>query len=156
MMNTAYELSKKEGKVGSPEKPLSDLGALSYRSYWSQVLLELLRKHRGNISIKEMSQRTSIRTEDIVSTLQNLDMVKYWKGQHILSVTPKIIDEYLGMMGKQKLVIKPELLQWVPPPAPPKPGHHTPKCAASPAPAAGGYGLGKPLTVAVMSPARYG
>ena len=46
--------------TGSPEKPLSDLGKLSYRSYWSWVLLEILRDFRGTLSIKELSSMTSI------------------------------------------------------------------------------------------------
>ena len=50
----SYELSKLEAAVGSPEKPLSDLGKLSYRSYWSYVLLDILKEAQGTVSIKEL------------------------------------------------------------------------------------------------------
>ena len=43
LIQFSYELSKKEYKIGSPEKPLSDLGAVSYRSYWAITLLHTLR-----------------------------------------------------------------------------------------------------------------
>lgn len=48
-----YLLSKVEEKVGSPERPLSDLGLISYRSYWKEVLLRYLNNFQGKeISIK--------------------------------------------------------------------------------------------------------
>ena len=37
----------------------------------------------------------SITAEDIISTLQALNMVKYWKGQYIICVTGKIIGNFL-------------------------------------------------------------
>ncbi|KAH9295035.1 hypothetical protein KI387_038623 [Taxus chinensis] len=96
----SYELSKKEGKVGTPERPLSDLGLVSYRGYWTRILLEILKKHKGNISIKELSEMTAIRTDDVISTLQNLDLLQYRKGQHAICADPKVLDRHLKAAGR--------------------------------------------------------
>ncbi|XP_072050843.1 histone acetyltransferase KAT8-like [Amphiura filiformis] len=113
----SYELSKLEGAVGSPEKPLSDLGKLSYRSYWSWVLLEILRDFKGTLSIRDLSVMTSIAQNDIISTLQALNMVKYWKGQHVICVTPKLVDEHLksAQYKRPRLMVDVSCLKWAAP-----------------------------------------
>uniref|UniRef100_A0ACB8EWA7 K(Lysine) acetyltransferase n=1 Tax=Sphaerodactylus townsendi TaxID=933632 RepID=A0ACB8EWA7_9SAUR len=114
----SYELSKLESTVGSPEKPLSDLGKLSYRSYWSWVLLEILRDFRGTLSIKDLSaaKMADITQNDIISTLQSLNMVKYWKGQHVICVTPKLVEEHLksAQYKKPPITVDSLCLRWSP------------------------------------------
>ena len=46
-----YLLSKKEERHGTPEKPLSDLGLLSYRNYWKYSLCREFQEMRGEESI---------------------------------------------------------------------------------------------------------
>ncbi|XP_058053545.1 histone acetyltransferase KAT8-like [Anopheles bellator] len=111
----SYELSRREGIIGSPEKPLSDLGKLSYRSYWAYTLLKLMKDYRTT-TIKELSELSSITQEDIIYTLQSMNMVKYWKGQHVICVTTKAIQEHLQMaqFKKPKLMVEPAYLKWTP------------------------------------------
>ncbi|KAG0493294.1 hypothetical protein HPP92_004288 [Vanilla planifolia] len=101
----SYELSKKEGKVGTPERPLSDLGLLSYRGYWTRVLLDILKKHKGNISIKELSDMTAIKVDDILNTLQSLELIQYRKGQHVICADPKVLDRHLKAAGRGGLEV---------------------------------------------------
>lgn len=117
LIDFSYLLSKVEGKVGSPEKPLSDLGLISYRSYWKSILLEYLSEYEGKgISIKDLSQETAITAYDIVSTLQALGLLKYWKGKHIILKRREIIDDYKSKAKKRRAdkVIDREYLHWRP------------------------------------------
>ncbi|XP_009890509.1 PREDICTED: histone acetyltransferase KAT7 isoform X3 [Charadrius vociferus] len=119
LIDFSYLLSKVEEKVGSPERPLSDLGLISYRSYWKEVLLRYLHNFQGKeISIKEISQETAVNPVDIVSTLQALQMLKYWKGKHLVLKRQDLIDEWIAKEAKRSnsnKIMDPSCLKWTPP-----------------------------------------
>ncbi|XP_041351178.1 histone acetyltransferase KAT5-like isoform X2 [Gigantopelta aegis] len=121
LIEFSYELSKGEGKTGSPEKPLSDLGLLSYRSYWSQTILEILLNMKPNeagerplITINDISEMTSIKKEDVISTLQHLNLINYYKGQYIITISNEQIDSHNRSMEKRTIRIDPKCLHWQP------------------------------------------
>lgn len=61
MIDFSYSLSILEGKTGSPEKPLSDLGHKTYVSYWTHKVLNVLLENKSSqLSIAEISEKTSI------------------------------------------------------------------------------------------------
>jgi hypothetical protein len=66
-------------QVGTPERPLSDLGLVSYRGYWTRELLPILMARDGAVSIKELSEITRIRIDDILVTLNHLNLIQYQK-----------------------------------------------------------------------------
>ncbi len=137
----SYELSRKEGRVGTPERPLSDLGKLSYRSFWRDTILDVLAEttlnKTGSLSVNDIRAHTMIKSEDIIATLQvkahlprlchsppftrplpcqSLNLIKYYKQQHLIYVTPQIIAEH---QAKRRSTKGPALdqskLHWAPP-----------------------------------------
>lgn len=111
LITFSYELSKLENLVGSPEKPLSDLGLLGYRSYWSLVLVDLLRNEDSSaLSIYEISEKTMMKTEDIIGTLQALNLIQYYEGQHIIDMR-RVKNLKMGSKG---LPCDPDCIKWTP------------------------------------------
>ncbi|CAG0881957.1 unnamed protein product [Cyprideis torosa] len=109
MIQFSYELTKLEGVVGSPEKPLSDLGSVSYRSYWTYSILNILKNFRGTMSIKDLSKLTGIAQSDIICTLQSMNMVKYYKGEHTVCVTVKAVEDHLKTVPAPKIKLQPQM-----------------------------------------------
>lgn len=72
LISFSYLLTRVEGKTGSPEKPLSDMGLVSYRNYWRLILSYELLKQTEPISIMDLSDRTGMTADDIVAALEPL------------------------------------------------------------------------------------
>ena len=139
LIEFSYELSKYEGKTGSPEKPLSDLGLLSYRSYWTHailaVLLNCFPKSKGGtkadgdsnfdtndhgvaptITINDICEATAIKKEDVISTMQTLHppLINYYKGQYVLTLNKELVEKHKKEMSKRQVQIDPRNLKWSP------------------------------------------
>ncbi|KRX91974.1 Histone acetyltransferase KAT5, partial [Trichinella pseudospiralis] len=120
MIEFSYALSRIEKKTGTPEKPLSDLGMLSYRSYWDQTIAEIVvnlkaeNGERPQISVMEICELTGMKKEDVIGTLQYLKAMRFYNGQHILVVSEELKNNLRRMMSKRKLTVDMSRIQWKP------------------------------------------
>lgn len=122
LIQFSYELSKIENKLGSPEKPLSDLGLLSYRQFWSENILDVLIEANASeerCSIDQLANRLAMTIADVEGTLRNLEILAYHKGEHKLIVPSKLEERHNAALEKQKIkkkrTIDPNKIQWRPP-----------------------------------------
>ena len=94
----SYELSKREGRAGTPERPLSDLGRVSYRQYWTRAVLGALQERKGQASVGDLSRATAVAVEDVIATLDALGFLTYYRGAHAASASA----ERLAQVAKER------------------------------------------------------
>ncbi|XP_070608133.1 histone acetyltransferase KAT6B isoform X2 [Erythrolamprus reginae] len=117
LIDFSYLLSRKEGQAGSPEKPLSDLGRVSYLAYWKSVIWEYLHRHsEKQISIKAMSRATGMCPHDIATILQHHSMIDRREEKFTVIRREKSISRYVEKLKSQPRLneVDPESLRWSP------------------------------------------
>lgn len=114
LIEFSYLLSRKEGLAGTPEKPLSDLGRLSYQSYWKSCLLHHL-QGRSTITVEELSKLTGMNVHDIADVLNSNTMIHYNPDDPTTTKYEIRYDkEMLKCLEKRKLMVNEEGLRWTP------------------------------------------
>lgn len=117
LISLSYELSRIENKIGTPERPLSDLGRQSYLAWWTQRIIDHIREKQAkgeSFSLDEMSKETFVRVEDIIESLENVKLLRKYNGEIYLCSDPKILDQIYSSFGRPALKVKTENLHWVP------------------------------------------
>ncbi|SPN97434.1 related to histone acetyltransferase [Cephalotrichum gorgonifer] len=79
LIDFSYLLTKAEARTGSPEKPLSDMGLVSYRNYWRLVMSKYMLEQAADeesraagLSIRKISEDTGMTSDDVISALEGL------------------------------------------------------------------------------------
>ncbi|OIR57296.1 MAG: histone acetyltransferase ESA1-like [Amphiamblys sp. WSBS2006] len=96
LISLSYELSRAEGIRGTPERPLSDLGLLTYRKFWAQEVLSVLCTENGPRTIEGIAKQTGIYEEDVFDTLEWLHLFRLCRDRKTLLLSADKVSEASG------------------------------------------------------------
>lgn len=109
LIATSYELGRREGRFGGPERPLSALGRKGYVSYWcGEVVRSVLKAPLKKVmTIKDISDDAWVMQEDVVAALKEMDVVEKRKtgsGNIIINKTKVRAWAEKNGMGQRPLI----------------------------------------------------
>ena len=76
-MGVSYELSRRENRLGGPEKPLSELGRKGYIRFWEARIAKAIleQKPKKTLSVTEIAEMCWVLPEDVVGTLKEMGVL---------------------------------------------------------------------------------
>lgn len=124
LIDFSYLLTKVEEKTGSPEKPLSDMGLVSYRNYWRLIICKYLIDHMSEdksqtkgLSIRCISDDTGMTPDDVISALEALRFLVRDPTTHVYAFRvdlPYCRKEVVRWEAKNYVKLNPKNLTWTP------------------------------------------
>ncbi|KAG7878702.1 hypothetical protein KL938_003845 [Ogataea parapolymorpha] len=122
LIDFSYLLSRREFRLGTPEKPLSDLGLFSYRNYWkisvAKALKSLVEADKAHqVSVDDICNLTGMIHNDVIVGLEQLKALvrdpeteKYG-----IWIDMELVNRVLAEWNEKNYVqIKQERLLWKP------------------------------------------
>ncbi|KAK3173556.1 hypothetical protein OEA41_006887 [Lepraria neglecta] len=112
LMGVSYELSRREDRIGGPEKPLSELGRKGYMQFWqarvARTVLGL--KAKNTLSVGDVAERCWMLPEDVVAALKEMAVlgarkradgsavvskarIREWVGRNTVDASPPVSEE---------------------------------------------------------------
>mmetsp|Transcript_26705 Transcript_26705/g.72057 ORF Transcript_26705/g.72057 Transcript_26705/m.72057 type:complete len:467 (+) Transcript_26705:34-1434(+) len=80
LIDLSYALSRRDGRQGGPERPLSDLGRRGYLAYWTSALVRDLERRQRlglDVSVHELAVTTGISEEEVKETLSEAGLIQW-------------------------------------------------------------------------------
>eukprot|EP00835_Amoeboradix_gromovi_P004216 NODE_315_length_11202_cov_0.258849.p4 type:complete len:387 gc:universal NODE_315_length_11202_cov_0.258849:879-2039(+) len=113
LIDFSYLLTKLENKQGSPEKPLSFSGCISYRSYWKLRIAEKLNTiGNGPISIPSIASELGMTVDDVVFILYHNNLLaKLPNNEYSLTLNKEWLADVVRK-GLRRKRINRDYLQW--------------------------------------------
>eukprot|EP00049_Salpingoeca_infusionum_P009878 m.167907 g.167907 ORF g.167907 m.167907 type:complete len:189 (-) comp14468_c0_seq4:143-709(-) len=122
LIDFSYLLTRVEGTVGTPERPLSFLGRKAYQSFWHRKLITLLAEQSEEyvedkpVQLSDLAQKTGMMPHDIASTLAQAGVLTLLQHSKVVVDLSKAQTIAASLPASQvPHTLDPSKLCWTPP-----------------------------------------
>ncbi|GIQ86114.1 hypothetical protein KIPB_007903, partial [Kipferlia bialata] len=118
LIDFSYMLASKEQRLGGPETPLSDLGIVSFYSYWKdRIVAYVAQWPKNSISMNDIVRGTNIQPKDVLRTLEHFGILtpacKGERGHFVFYIPPDLRKSALDKLHRAPQMSI-ERLHWSP------------------------------------------
>ena len=118
MISIAYEMARRIGINGGPEKPLSDLGKKAFTAYWKEKILETMFAHHDKIKcVDDFTTISSIAKADLLKTMKEMKLLYHTNEGWTTTLNIDAMKEWVEKGQRPKpprIPFHPEMLIWLP------------------------------------------
>ena len=101
LMGVSYELSKREGRYGGPEKPLSDLGMRGYMQFWEARIARTILSMRGSqaMNAADIAKESWVLTDDVIASLKRMGVLGPKRKDGSVGISRKAVRDWVSRTG---------------------------------------------------------